>query len=178
MTFPILSCILLCPGMGLLLILLTPRKYETLIKTLALAASLGTLILSIFLCLKFNGQSAAFQMVEHIEWVKSYGIHYSNAVDGLNVSMILLTSIVIFCGILVSWTITYRVKDYFANMLLLVSGVFGVFMTTSLFFFFLFYEVAVIPMYLLIVIWGSTNKQYAAMKLTLYLLLLSALIFA
>ena len=62
-------------------------------------------------------------------------------------------------------------KDFFANMLFLVSGVFGVFMTTNLFFFFLFYEIAVIPMYLLIVIWGSTNKQYAAMKLTLYLTL-------
>ena len=176
--FPILTSILLCPVIGLFLILLTPRKYEAPIKIVALAASLGTLILSIILCLKFNSQSAAFQMVEHIEWVKSYGIHYSNAVDGLNLSMILLTSIVIFCGILVSWTVTYRVKDFFANMLFLVSGVFGVFMTTNLFFFFLFYEIAVIPMYLLIVIWGSTNKQYAAMKLTLYLLLGSALMFA
>ncbi len=69
-------------------------------------------------------------------------------------------------------------KDFFANLLFLVSGVFGVFMTTNLFFFFLFYEVAVIPMYLLIVVWGSTDKEYAAMKLTLYLLLGSALMFA
>src|SRR5207237_3365951 len=111
-------------------------------------------------------------------WVPSYGINYSLGVDGLNVSMVLLTSIVIFCGILVSWTVKFRVKDFFANMLFLVAGVFGVFMTTNLFFFFLFYEIAVIPMYLLIVIWGSTNKQYAAMKLTLYLLLGSALMFA
>lgn len=178
MTFPILSSILLCPVIGLFLVLLTPRKHENLIKIISLLASIGTLILSIYLCFKFDSSSAAFQMAEHIEWVKSYGIHYSNAVDGLNVSMILLTSIVIFCGILVSWTVTYRVKDFFANMLFLVSGVFGVFMTTNLFFFFLFYEIAVIPMYLLIVIWGSTNKQYAAMKLTLYLLLGSALMFA
>ncbi len=178
MAFPILSSILLCPVVGLLLVLLTPRKYENFIKTLSLIASFGTVVLSVYLCLKFDGSSAAFQRVEHVEWVKSYGIHYSNAVDGLNVSMILLTSIVIFCGILVSWTVTYRVKDFFANMLFLVSGVFGVFMSTNLFFFFLFYEIAVIPMYLLIVIWGSTNKQYAAMKLTLYLLLGSALMFA
>lgn len=178
MAFPILSSILLCPILGLLLILLTPPKQEGLIKIIGLLSALGTLILSILLCLRFDASSVAFQMVEHVEWVKSYGIHYSNGVDGLNVSMILLTSIVIFCGILVSWTITYRVKDFFANMLFLVSGVFGVFMTTNLFFFFLFYEIAVIPMYLLIVIWGSTNKQYAAMKLTLYLLLGSALMFA
>ncbi|OIO39583.1 MAG: NADH dehydrogenase [Candidatus Omnitrophica bacterium CG1_02_46_14] len=178
MHFPILSTILLCPIIGLFLILLTPRKFETLIRLIGLVSSFATLILSVTLCVIFKSSNPSFQFVEHIEWIKSYGINYANAVDGLNVSMILLTSIVIFCGILVSWTITYRVKDFFANMLFLVSGVFGVFMTTNLFFFFLFYEVAVIPMYLLIVIWGSTNKQYAAMKLTLYLLLGSALMFA
>ncbi len=176
--FPILSSILLCPIVGLFLILLTPARYEKAIRLIALLAATSTLALSIYLCRIFNTGTANFQMVEHIEWIKSYGINYSNAVDGLNLSMILLTSIVIFCGILVSWTVTYRVKDFFANMLFLVSGVFGVFMTTNLFFFFLFYEIAVIPMYLLIVIWGSTNKQYAAMKLTLYLLLGSALMFA
>ncbi len=178
MGFSILSSILLAPVVGLFAILLIPRRYEQLIRLVALAASGVTLVLSIYLCLIFNGQDPSFQFVENVAWVPSYGIHYSNAVDGLNVSMILLTSIVIFCGVLVSWTVTYRVKDFFANMLFLVSGVFGVFMTTNLFFFFLFYEIAVIPMYLLIVIWGSTNKQYAAMKLTLYLLLGSALMFA
>lgn len=178
MHFPILSSILLCPVIGLFLVLLTPRRYETAIKVISLVSALGTVALSIRLFFLFDASNPAFQLVEHIDWVKSYGIHYSNAVDGLNVTMIFLTSIVIFCGILVSWSVTYRVKDFFANMLFLVSGVFGVFMTTDLFFFFLFYEVAVIPMYLLIVIWGSTNKQYAAMKLTLYLLLGSALMFA
>lgn len=178
MNFPILSTILLCPVVGLFLVLVTPRRHENAIRWISLAASFATVALSIFLCLKFNASDPNFQMVEHIEWVRHYGIHYSNAVDGLNVTMILLTSIVIFCGIMVSWPVTYRVKDFFANMLFLVSGVFGVFMTTNLFFFFLFYEIAVIPMYLLIVVWGSTNKQYAAMKLTLYLLLGSALMFA
>jgi NADH-quinone oxidoreductase subunit M len=176
--FPILSSILLCPVIGLFLILLTPRKYESAVKLIALVAAAGTLILSSYLCFRFNLKDPAFQFTEHLPWISSYGIHYTNAVDGMSLSMILLTAIVIFCGILVSWNVTYRVKDFFANMLFLVSGVFGVFMTTNLFFFFLYYEVAVIPMYLLIVIWGSTNKQYAAMKLTLYLLLGSALMFA
>jgi NADH-quinone oxidoreductase subunit M len=176
--FPILTSILLCPVVGLLLVLLTPSRMENLIRVISLLASAASLVLSIWLCLAFDASNPNFQMVEHVDWVKSYGIHYSNAVDGLNVSMILLTSIVITCGILVSWPVKYRVKDFFANMLFLVAGVFGVFMTTNLFFFFLFYEVAVIPMYLLIVIWGSTNKQYAAMKLTLYLLFGSALMFA
>ena len=175
---PILSCILLAPVVGLLLILLTPGRWEILIKCIALAAASVTVVLSILLCLRFDPSSTSLQFVERMDWVASYGIQYANGVDGLNLAMLLLTSIVIFCGILVSWSVTFRVKDFFANMLFLVSGVFGVFMTTNLFFFFLFYEIAVIPMYLLIVIWGSTNKQYAAMKLTLYLLLGSALMFA
>ena len=175
---PILSSILLAPVMGLVLILLTPGRFEKLIKLIALTAASVTVVLSLILISKFDPTITSWQFVERLEWVASYGIHYTNAVDGLNVAMILLTSIVIFCGILVSWNVTFRVKDFFANMLFLVAGVFGVFMTTNLFFFFLFYEVAVIPMYLLIVIWGSTNKQYAAMKLTLYLLLGSALMFA
>lgn len=176
--FPILSAILLSPIIGLLLVLLTPRKYELLIKYISLVSAAISLGLCIQLLGKFNPEDPSFQLIEHIDWVRSYGIHYANAVDGLNVAMLLLTGIVIFCGVLVSWTVTYRVKEFFANLLFLVAGVFGVFMTTNLFFFFLFYEVAVIPMYLLIVIWGSTNKEYAAMKLTLYLLLGSALMFA
>lgn len=176
--FPILSTILMTPVVALFIVLLTPRKYENAIRITSVLASAITVVLSIWLCLAFDSKSSAFQFVEHVEWVKSYGIHYSNAVDGLNVTMILLTAIVIFCGSLVSWTVTYRVKDFYANLLFLVAGVFGVFMTTNLFFFFLFYEVAVIPMYLLIVVWGSTDKEYAAMKLTLYLLLGSAFMFA
>lgn len=178
MGFPILTSMLLCPVIGLAAVLLTPRKYETAIKCISLVSAAASLVLALIVCAKFDLSNPAFQFVERVEWVKAYGIHYTNAVDGLNVSMLLLTAIVIFCGILVSWTVTYRVKDFFANMLFLVAGVFGVFMTTNLFFFFLFYEVAVIPMYLLIVVWGSTNKEYAAMKLTLYLLLGSALMFA
>ena len=176
--FPILSAILLCPIVGLFLILVTPKEKEGLVRLTALLASGLSLILSIMLSFRFDSSHPGFQLVENIPWVESYGIHYANAVDGLNISMLLLTAIVIFCGVLVSFTVQYRVKDFFANMLFLVSGVFGVFMTTNLFFFFLFYEIAVIPMYLLIVIWGSTNKQYAAMKLTLYLLAGSALMFA
>ncbi len=163
---------------GLILVLLTPRRFENAVRWISLLSASVALGLSIYLCFAFDPSNPSFQFVEHIEWVQSYGIHYSNGVDGLNVSMILLTSIVIFCGILVSWPVTYRVKEFFANMLFLVSGVFGVFMTTNLFFFFLFYEIAVIPMYLLIVVWGSTDKEHAAMKLTLYLLLGSALMFA
>src|SRR3990172_12703318 len=88
--------------------------------------------------------------------------------------MVLLTAIVIFCGSFASWTITYRTKEFYCLLLLLVTGVFGVFVSQDLFFFFLFYELAVLPMYLLIGIWGTGPKEYSAMKLTLYLLVGSA----
>ena len=86
----------------------------------------------------------------------------------------LLTAIVIFCGAFASWTVTNRAKEFYILLLLLVSGVFGVFVSQDLFFFFLFYEIAVLPMYLLIGIWGTGPKEYSAMKLTLYLLVGSA----
>lgn len=176
MNFPILTYILLTPVIGMLAILLTPRAKEQLIRQIALAAAGVTLALSLLLLTRFNPIETKLQFYEEIPWLASLGIHYTNGIDGLNITMILLTSIVIFTGVICSWTVTYRVKDFFALMLFLVTGVFGVFMTTNLFFFFLFYEVAVLPMYLLILVWGSTNKEYAAAKLTLYLLLGSAFI--
>ncbi len=174
MNFPILTAILLSPILGLLAILLTPREKENWVRRIALASAAATLLFCLLLISDFKPNQLNLQFMEKIEWIPSLGIHYTSGVDGLNVTLLLLTSIVIFTGVICSWTITYRVKDFFALMLFLVTGVFGVFMTTNLFFFFLFYEVAVLPMYLLILVWGSTNKEYAAAKLTLYLLLGSA----
>src|SRR3989338_2309165 len=176
MNFPILTYILLSPMIGMLAILLTPRAKEQLIRQIALVSALTTLVLSLLLFTRFIPNQAGFQFLEHIPWLPTLGIHYANGIDGLSITMILLTAIVIFTGVICSWTVTYRVKDFFVLMLFLVTGVFGVFMTTNLFFFFLFYEVAVLPMFLLILVWGSTHKEYAAAKLTLYLLLGSAFI--
>ena len=113
------------------------------------------------------------------------GISLHLAVDGISVPMVLLTGIVIFAGCLVSWNIEYRNKDFFILLLLLVSGVFGVFQSQDLFFFFFFYELAVLPMYLLIGVWGASSnfgtyvrtKEYGAMKLTMYLVGGSVLVF-
>ena len=96
--------------------------------------------------------------------------------DGAGVAMCLLTALTIFSGVFATWTLKERTKEYYALLLLLVAGVFGVFVTVDLFFFFLFYELAVLPMYLLIGIWGTGQKEYSAMKLTLMLLMGSALI--
>ena len=97
------------------------------------------------------------------------GDQLSFGVDGISAPMVLLTGLVIFTGSMISLKIEDRNKDYFALLLVLVAGVFGVFLALDLFFFFFAYELAVLPMYLLIAIWGSTRKDYSAMKLTIML---------
>lgn len=115
-------------------------------------------------------------LVEKIPWFESLGITYFVGVDGISVAMIILTSIIIFTGVLASWEVKERPKEFFALLLVLVTGVFGVFVSFDLFLFFMFYELAVLPMYLLIGVWGTGPKEYAAMKLTLMLLVGSAFV--
>ncbi|MBX7258600.1 MAG: NADH-quinone oxidoreductase subunit M [Candidatus Hydrogenedentes bacterium] len=119
---------------------------------------------------------ATLFFVERIPWFPSLGITYYIGVDGISVSMIVLTSLIIFTGSLASWYVDIRTKEFYALLLLLVTGVFGVFVSYDLFLFFMFYELAVLPMYLLIGIWGTGPKEYAAMKLTLMLLVGSAFV--
>jgi NADH-quinone oxidoreductase subunit M len=114
--------------------------------------------------------------VRNVEWFKSLNICYSVGVDGISVAMIALTSLVVFAGIFASWEVEFLTKEFFVSLILLASGVFGFFISIDLFTMFLFYELAVIPMYLLIGIWGSGPKDYSAMKLTLMLMGGSALL--
>jgi NADH-quinone oxidoreductase subunit M len=109
------------------------------------------------------------RMAEKHAWVEELGISWNVAADGMSVAMLFLTAVVIFAGVLVSASIEDRTKEFYLSLIALVTGVFGVFATRDLFWFYFFYELAVIPMYLLIGIWGSTNREYATMKLTLYL---------
>ncbi|MEI6346435.1 MAG: NADH-quinone oxidoreductase subunit M [Bacteroidota bacterium] len=109
-------------------------------------------------------------------WFPSLNIGYVVGVDGISVAMIMLTGIIIFTGIFASWKVDFLSREFFISLILLSTGVFGFFISLDLFTMFLFYEVAVIPMYLLIGIWGSGKKEYSAMKLTLMLMGGSALL--
>jgi len=115
-------------------------------------------------------------LVERLEWFSSLGIQYFVGLDGISMAMVILTSIIIFTGVLASWYVEIRTKEFFVLLLTLSTGVFGVFVSFDLFLFFMFYEVAVLPMYLLIGVWGTGPKEYSAMKLTLMLLVGSAFI--
>lgn len=117
-----------------------------------------------------NGNTDDMLFVSTTMWYESFNIQLKFGVDGISVSMILLTSIVTFAGVFVSWQVDRLSKEFFISLILLATGVFGFFISLDLFTMFMFYEVAVIPMYLLIGIWGSGPKEYSAMKLTLMLM--------
>jgi NADH-quinone oxidoreductase subunit M len=174
--FPYLTAILLSCVAGLFVILILPEERKDQIKWVSAVFSGLTLILSLYLFMAYDKEQGGLQFVERFVWVESIGITYLNAADGFNLPMLLLTGIVFFTGVLTMWELDHRVKEFFALYFVLVAGVFGLFMSMDLFFIFVWYDVSLFPMYLLIAIWGSTRKEYGAMKLTLYLLAGSALI--
>ena len=174
--FPYLTSILLSCVIGLLVILILPERRKQEIKWVSAVFSGITLAMSLYLFCAYDKSTGGLQFVEKFLWVKSLGITYFNAVDGFNLPNLLLTGIVFFTGVLTMWEMQTRVKEFFALYFLLVTGVFGLFMSMDLFFIFVWYDVSLFPMYLLIAVWGTTRKEYAAMKLTLYLLAGSALI--
>jgi len=129
----------------------------------------GVLII-LFLQERAAGNTDEMLFVKDVIWYPSLNIRYLIGVDGISVAMLALTAIVIFAGIFASWEVEDLTKEFFITLILLSTGVFGFFISLDLFTLFLFYEVAVIPMYLLIGIWGSGPREYSAMKLTLMLM--------
>jgi NADH-quinone oxidoreductase subunit M len=123
-----------------------------------------------------SGNTAEMVFTKDYTWFETWNIHYAIGIDGISAAMIALTGIVIFTGIFASWNVKDLSKEFFISLILLSMGVFGFFISIDMFTMFLFYEVAVIPMYLLIGIWGSGKKEYSAMKLTLMLMGGSALL--
>ena len=174
--FPILTTILMSTIVGLLVILFIPDDRKLLIKQVSLFFAAVGLVLSLWLYQAYDVQKGGMQFVERVLWVKSLGIYWFHAVDGMNLPMLLLTSVVLFTGVWTMWELENRVKEFFALIFLLVAGVYGVFMSMDLFWIFVWYDVSLFPMYPLIAIWGGTRKEYGGMKLTLYLLAGSAFI--
>jgi NADH-quinone oxidoreductase subunit M len=170
MHFPILSIIVLTPIVTGMIILMIPGDRKNLVRYFALAAATIDLLLSAWVYFGYDISAAGYQFIEKYSWLPQLGISYSVGVDGMNAPLVLLTGVVMFTGVLISWGIDDRPREFFAFLFILASGVFGVFVAQDLFMLFFFYEIAVFPMYLLISIWGwIKTREYAAMKLTLYL---------
>jgi NADH-quinone oxidoreductase subunit M len=170
MQFPILSFLVFTPIAAAVVIFMLPGERKNLIRWVALAAATFAFVLSILAYFAYDKTIGGYQFIEKFTWVPRLGISYHVGVDGMNLPLVLLTGIVMFTGVLISWGIDDRPREFFGFLFVLATGVFGVFVALDLFHLFFFYEIAVFPMYLLIAIWGwKVTREYAAMKLTLYL---------
>jgi len=185
----LLTLIWIIPFVVALASLPVRRDNHRLIKLFSLVGNLINLGLVILLTWKFinvagtapaasASSSSIFHFAYQTPWFKIMNIEYNIGVDAISVLMMLLTAIVIFCGVLASWEVKDQAKEFFILLNVLVAGVYGVFISIDLFVLFMFYEIAVLPMYLLIGLWGTGRKEYAAMKLVLMLVAGSAFILA
>jgi len=172
MTFPFLSLSIFIPLLAGLIILLLPARLKNWVRGIALGAAAITLLLSIIIYARYDTAAGGYQFIEHLPWVPALGISYYVGVDGISAPLVLLAGIVVFCGVLVSWKVEERINEFFAFLLFLGTSVLGVFASLDLFQLFFFFELAVFPKYLMIIIWGSPKtREYGGMKLTLYLFL-------
>jgi|WetSurMetagenome_2_1015567.scaffolds.fasta_scaffold21634_4 NADH-quinone oxidoreductase subunit M len=175
----ILWLFILIPVLTITGILFTNDRKVT--RVVAATGMFFQLVLSVVLLFMYYaernaGNTAEMLFLTDFTWYPSLNFHFTTGVDGIAVSMIILTSVVVFAGIFASWEMEDLAREFFISLIVLATGVFGFFISVDLFTMFLFYELAVIPMYLLIGIWGSGPKEYSAMKLTLMLMGGSALL--
>jgi len=175
MNLPILSLITFLPLAGAILLIFIHQGRKNLLRFLSLAIAIITFILSLTLYFNFNDQIPDPQFVEKADWL-GYGINYHIGVDGISLFLILLTTFLMPVIILSSWTyIQKRVKEYLIFMLVLETGIIGVFVALNLFLFYVFWEAMLIPMYFLIGVWGGPRKIYATLKFVLFTMLGSLL---
>jgi NADH-quinone oxidoreductase subunit M len=151
---------------GALLQALLPKGRPDLSRWLALAVAGSGLALAVAGFAAGMGQGRV--VLVDLVWVPSMGIHFLLAADGISRVLVLLTGLAAVAGVLFSWNIELRTNQFFAFFLALIGGVYGVFLSFDVFLLFVFYEIAIVPKYFLIAIWGSTRREYAAMKLALY----------
>jgi NADH-quinone oxidoreductase subunit M len=172
---PILSLIVFTPVIGVVALLFVPSGSHRLIRWVALAAALASLGFSLAL-LGYQPDGAEFQFREDLPWIPAFGMRYTLGVDGISALLVMLTTLLSVVAILYSWApIQLRVKEYYAVMLLLMTGMLGVFVALDLFLFYVFWEVSLFPMYLIIGIWGGPRRVYATVKFVLYTLVGSLL---
>ncbi len=151
---------------GALVLALLPKGNAALARAIALIVAAAGFAIAIAGFAAGAGQGR-ITLVD-VPWVPSMGIHYVLAADGISRVLVLLTGLAAVTGVLFSWNIELRTNEFFAFFLALIGGVYGVFLSFDLFLLFVFYEIAIVPKYFLIAIWGSTRREYAAMKLVLY----------
>ncbi len=176
MSIPLLTTLIFFPVLGGLSLLLVPRQQTATIRLMALFISLIELLLTLPLVLMFDKTTAAMQFIEFHPWIAALNINYALGIDGISILFLLLTALIIVLSILVSWeSISTKVQEFFVAILLLEGAMMGVFCATDFFLFYIFWEAMLIPMFLIIGIWGGPNRIYATVKFFLYTLVGSLL---
>lgn len=167
-----LSFTIFFPVVGAAVLALLPRENKQLPRLVATATALITFLASLRLLLGYDRAAGEFQWIQHADWVTArisgFNLQYKVGVDGISVPLVVLTTFMTLVAVLISWEIDLRPKEYFAWILLLETGVLGVFSALDLILFFLFWEVELLPMYMLISTWGSGRKEYSAFKFLIY----------
>ncbi len=164
----LLTIILFFPALAALVIWIIPSDQVRTIRWTALIATLVPLVVSVYVWLIFDPNRAGFQFVERYEWYDAINSSFKVGVDGLSLTMVMLTTILAPLAILASFNITERVKAYMMLFLFLEMGMLGVFLSLDLLIFFVFWEIGLVPMYFLINQWGSANRNYASLKFIIY----------
>ncbi len=168
---PILTFVTFLPAAGMLVVLLLPGSRTRAIKIAANAFAGLEFAATLLLLARFDAASGEMQLVERLPWIKAIGAQYLLGVDGISLLLVLLTSLLTFVATLSSWdAVKGRLKEYYVFMLLLETGMIGVFLSLDLILFYVFWEVVLVPMYFLIGIWGGERRLYAAIKFFLYTL--------
>ncbi len=160
--------------LGVLALMLLPKGNASAARKVALLSAGAGLLVALAGFVQFKAGETV--TVADCDWLPTLGIRYHLAADGISLTLVLLTGLAAVAGILFSWNIEHRAKEFFAFYLALIGGVYGVFLSFDLFLLFVFYEIAIIPKYFIIAIWGSTRREYGAMKLALYSFVGSAMV--
>jgi len=164
--------------LGVLVLMLLPQGNASAARKIAMLSAVAGLLVALagFIQAAPEIKLGKIVTVANADWIHSLGIRYDLAADGISLTLVLLTGLAAVAGILFSWNIEHRAKEFFAFYLALIGGVYGVFLSFDLLLLFMFYEIAIVPKYFIIAIWGSTRKEYGAMKLALYSFVGSAMV--
>src|SRR5256712_4455669 len=166
----ILTLIICCPLVAAIMLSFVPRSFRVIMRAVALAATLLSALLALTMFLQFNTGADGYQFEYQRSWVQSLGISYHVGVDGINVGLVLMAAIVAFAAACVSWEIKEREKEFYILLLVMAGGILGAFASLDLFFFYFFHELALVPTFIMIGVWGrGEQKNYATFQITLYL---------
>ena len=167
-SFPVLTALIVLPFIGALVVSLLPARRPELVYPVSIGVSLPSLAMALWLLYNFTTGDPTFQFVEDVTLSEGLGIGWVLGVDGISILLVVLTAVIVPIAIAASKSVADRQKTFMVSLLVLTAGMFGVFVALDLLIFFAFFEIVLIPMYMLIGIWGSENRLYASMKFVLY----------